>query len=70
MVRRVLLAAALSLVALTSTLSVGGAEARPYYHGWYGHYYYGHPGWRAHYWGPRYYWGPHYHWRAPGYYYW
>ena len=58
MMRKVLMAAALSLLALTSSLSVGSAEARCWWRGWgwHSHWVCG-PGWG---WGYRagYYWGP------------
>jgi hypothetical protein len=47
MLRTLTMAAAVSLVALTSSISIGKAEAHPW--GWHG-------GWGYHYgWGPRYY---------------
>ncbi|HTZ35085.1 MAG TPA: hypothetical protein VMB84_03605 [Stellaceae bacterium] len=62
MMRKIVLVTALSLMALTSTLSVGSADARCWWSGWgwHRHWVCG-PGWgyRAGYWAPGYpYWGP------------
>jgi hypothetical protein len=74
MTRKFLMIAAVAMVALTSSLSVGTAEARWWGgYGWHG-YWHGYYGWRGGwgprfyyaYWGPRYYgyWGPHYYYRC------
>ena len=46
MLRKLSMVAAFALIALTSSISIGSAEAHPW--GWHG-------GWGYHYWGPRYY---------------
>jgi hypothetical protein len=51
MLRKLSMVTAFTLVALTSSISIGMAEAHPWggWHGGWGH------GWGYHYWGPRYY---------------
>ncbi len=53
MARKLLMVAAVALVALTSSISIGTAQAHwaywGYYHGW------GYPGWGYHAWWPGYY---------------
>ncbi|MGA7262526.1 MAG: hypothetical protein WBX30_16740, partial [Stellaceae bacterium] len=46
MLRKLSMVTAVALIALTSSISIGKAEAHPW--GWHG-------GWGYHYWGPRYY---------------
>jgi hypothetical protein len=47
MLRKLSIVTAVALIALTSSISIGKAEAHPWW-GWHG-------GWGYHYWGPRYY---------------
>jgi hypothetical protein len=51
MLRKLSIVTAVALIALTSSISIGVAEAYPWggWHGGWGH------GWGYHYWGPRYY---------------
>ncbi len=51
MLRKLSMVTAVVLIALTSSISTGVAEAHPW--GWHGGWGYG--GWGYHYWGPRYY---------------
>jgi hypothetical protein len=51
MLRRLSIVTAVAVIALTSSISIGKAEAHPW--GWHGGWGYG--GWGYHYWGPRYY---------------